>query len=214
METYINPDNTEEDMGKKVLIGTLYNADPILLATTRLGPDRLYLLVNKELHPEQKKSLKIINDSLGRVIDVKEVRIDLYDIAEIAKEVVKLIDMQPREDKIYINLTSGRKTQAFGLLFAAYARPARVKKIAYNPEEDKGSIVYLPKLSFNLTTSESEVLDSIAKHPSLSISDLAEKVGISRAMLYRNITELKNMGLIIDSDGQLKISDAGEIARL
>ena len=72
----------------------------------------------------------------------------------------------------------------------------------------------ISQLSFNLTTSESEVLESIAKNPSLSITALAEKVGISRAMLYRNIIELKNTGLVIDSDGELKISDAGEIARL
>ena len=151
---------------------------------------------------------------MGKIIDIKEVKIDVYDIPKIAKKVVEIIDMQPKDDKIYVNVTSGRKTQALGLLYGSYARPGRVKKIAYNPEEDKKAVVYLPKLSFNLTTSESEVLDSIAKNPSLSIAELADKVGISRAMLYRNIIELKNAGLVLDSDGELKISGAGEIARL
>ncbi|MBT7238190.1 CRISPR locus-related DNA-binding protein [Candidatus Woesearchaeota archaeon] len=214
MEKYINEVKSEENMGDKVLIGTLYTADPILVATHRLGPDRLILLVNEELHPKQKDALKSIKGTLGNIIDIKEVKIDVYNIPKIAKKVVEIIDMQPKDDKIYVNVTSGRKTQALGLLYAAYARPARVKKIAYNPEEDKKAVVYLPKLSFNLTTSESEVLESIAKNPSLSITALAEKVGISRAMLYRNIIELKNTGLVIDSDGELKISDAGEIARL
>ena len=35
-------------MGKKVLIATLYSPEPVILATTRLGPERLILLVDKE----------------------------------------------------------------------------------------------------------------------------------------------------------------------
>ena len=35
-------------MGKKVLIATLYSPEPVILATTRLGPERLVLLVDKD----------------------------------------------------------------------------------------------------------------------------------------------------------------------
>jgi len=44
-----------------------------------------------------------------------------------------------------------------------------------------------------------------------SIAGLAEKVGQSRAMLYRHIKELKTKGLLEDSDG-FKVTDAGRIA--
>jgi CRISPR locus-related DNA-binding protein len=214
MESYINEANNKNNMGDKVLIGTLYKADPILVATHRLGPDRLILLVNKEIHEEQEKALKSIKEILGKIIDIKVVKIDVYKIAEIAKKVVEVIDLQPSEDKIYINITSGRKTQALGLLFAAYARNKRIRKIAYNPEEDKKAVVYLPKLSYNLNPTEGGVLEAIAKNPGISIAKLAEKVKISRAMLYRNVIELKNTGLIMDMDEGLKLTDAGEIARL
>jgi CRISPR-associated protein Csa3 len=213
MENYINEDKVNDDMSNKVLIATIYSAEPVLAAANKLGPNRLILLIDEDPNKKQKESLALIKNSLGKVIDVKEVKTSVYDIVSVAKKVVELIDIQPREDAIYINLTSGRKTKALGLLFAAYARHSRVEKIAYNPEEDNNAVIYLPKLSFRLTKSQSEVLDIIAKSKDLSYSEMANKASISRAMLYRNIDDLRNMGLISAVDG-LHLTEAGEIARL
>tara|TARA_Y100000034_G_scaffold87295_1_gene104685 strand:+ start:1346 stop:1948 length:603 start_codon:yes stop_codon:yes gene_type:complete len=200
-------------MGKKVLIATLYGPEPVILASTRLGPERLILLVDKVPSGEQEKSIKIIEDSLGKVIEVKVVKTDVYDIVKVARKCVEIIDMQPKDDLIYINITSGRKTKAIGLLFASYARHDKIKKIAYNPEEDKNAVVYLPRLSFKLTESEKKVLEYIEKGKYENISDLAKKIDISTAMLYRAIDELKDKDLITTKEG-LKLTDAGMIARL
>jgi CRISPR-associated protein Csa3 len=223
METYINEEKPPiigekspeqvENMGKKVLIATLFNPEPVLLATTRLGPERIILLISKEPTKEQEVSVKLIQDSLGKVIDVKIVKIDVYDIVEVAKKVVEIIDLEPTENDIYVNITSGRKTQAIGLLLASYARHERVKKIAYNPEEDKSSIVYLPRLSFRLSDSQKKILDELGKKKYESMGDLAEKLDQSTAMLYRNIDELKDMDLVSTEKG-IELTDAGKIARL
>ena len=111
-------------MVKKVLIATLYTAEPVILATTKLGPDRLILLVDGKINKEQEKSLALIKGSLGKVIDVKTVKTDVYDIVSVAAKSVEIIDMQPKDDLVYVNITSGRKTKAIGLLFAAYAKPS------------------------------------------------------------------------------------------
>jgi CRISPR-associated protein Csa3 len=217
METLINEEKsiiTEEKMGKKVLIATLYSPEPVLLAATRLGPEILILLVDKDPDKEQEASIKLIQDSLGKVLDVKIVRTDVYNIVEVAKKAVEIIDLQAKEDHIFVNITSGRKTKAIGLLFAAYARHNRVSKIAYNPEEDKSAIVYLPRLSFHLTESQKKILIEVEKKKYDSITDLANKIDISTAMLYRAIEELKNMDLVsVEKDG-VEITDAGRIARL
>ena len=217
MENYINEPLSLNGggglMGKKVLIATLYNPEPVILATTRLGPERLILLVDKELSKEQEKSLEIIQESLGKVIEVKVVKTDVYDIVNIVTKCVEIIDLQPKDDSIYVNITSGRKTKAIGLLFAAYARHERVKKIAYNPEEDKSSVVYLPRLSFKLTESEKKVLEAIGNDTFENPTELAKKVDLSTAMLYRSLDELKDMDLISTEEG-LKLTDAGKIARL
>jgi CRISPR locus-related DNA-binding protein len=218
MDTFINEftSSFKREVGDnmaKVLIATIFSADPVLLAANRLGPDRLILLTDKKENDEQTKSFKLIKESLGRVVDVKEIKCEVYDILAVAKKAVDVIDMQPRDDKIYVNITSGRKTKALGLLFAAYARSNRIEKIAYNPEEDKNAIIYLPKLSFKLTESQKIVLEKVESHEYENYSDLAKKIGISRAMLYRNIDELRSMDLVSTEDG-LKLTDAGKIARL
>jgi len=216
MDKFINkftrPGNRGDEM-TKVLIATLYSPDPVLLAANRLGPERLILLIDKDPDETQKDSLKLIKESIGRVVDVKTVKCDVYNIVEVAKKCVEVIDMQPREDKVYINITSGRKTKALGLLFAAYARCDHIRKIAYNPEEDKNAIVYLPKMSFKLTESQKKVLEAIDKKSFKNFTDLAEQIGISRAMLYRNIDELRDMDFITTED-TLELTDAGRIARL
>ena len=81
-----------EPMGKKVLIATLYSPEPVILAITKLGPERIILLIDKESNKEQDASVKLIQESIGKVIDVKVVKTDVYNIVEIAKECVKIID--------------------------------------------------------------------------------------------------------------------------
>ena len=198
---------------KKVLIATLYKADPVILATTRLGPDRLILLIDNNPGKEQSESLELIQNSLGKVIEIKTIKTDVYDVVKVAEKCVEVIDMQAGDDLIYINITSGRKPQAIGLLFAAYARHERVKKIAYNPEEDKGSVVYLPRLSFQLTDSQKKILNYLDRNTCDNMIELSEKIGISTAMTYRAIDELKDMDLVTTENGY-KLTDAGKIARL
>jgi CRISPR-associated protein Csa3 len=197
----------------KVLIATLYSPNPVLLSATKISAERLILLIDKTPDKEQKESLKIISDSLGRVMEVKTVKIDVYDIIKTATKCVEIIDLTPKDDEVYINITSGRKTVAIGLLFAAYARSDRIKKIAYNTEEDENKVIYLPKLTFNLTESQIKVLEYISEGNFKSLMDLSNKIDISRGMLYRNVKELKDLNLI-DTDDGIKLTDAGKIARL
>ena len=194
----------------KVLIATVYGPDPVLIAANKLGPDRMILLVDKEPSKEQEKSLDLIKNSLGRVMDVKVVKTEVYDIVDIARKTVEIIDMQPKDDEIYVNVTSGRKTKAIGLLFGAYTRSSKVKKIMYYPEEKDASVVLLPILQFKLTESQKRVLEYLEDGKFDSLMQLSEKIDVSRAMLYRSIKELEEMGLVED----LKLTDAGKIARL
>jgi CRISPR locus-related DNA-binding protein len=195
----------------KVLIATLYSAEPVLFAITKLGPDKVFLLTDMEPNKEQSDAIKLIQNSLGKVIDIKAVKTEVYDIVGIAKTCVSLIDAQGKDDHIYVNITSGRKTKAIGLLFAAYARHDQVKKIAYNPEEDRNTVVYLPRLSFKLTESQKKILEKLDSGKFETVGELSEKVELSTAMLYRAVDELKDMDLVTED---LKLTDAGKIARL
>lgn len=195
----------------KVLISTLYAIDPVFLAIHQISPDRLILVLDKEPNKNQNDALKKIKDTMGKIIDIKSIRVKKYDIVSIATKVVEAIDLQPKDDLIYLSVTGGRKTQALGLIYAGYVRYKRIKRITYNIEEDKSTVI-LPILKFKLAESQKKVLEYLENcDMSKSYADLAEEVGISRAMFYRNIDELKDLDFI---DDDLKLTDAGKIGLL
>ena len=194
----------------KVLISTVYSMDSIVLCATKLSVDRIYLLVDSKPDAVQSKTVKEIESSLGKALEVKTKKISVYDIVSIAKSTAELIDVLPNDDEIFINITPARKTQALGLLFASYSRSLRIKKIFYVVEDSK-ELIQLPLLSFDVSESQLKILESI--EDAKQLTKLADELKISRAMLYRNIKDLKHKGLIEDDNG-FKLTDAGKIARL
>ena len=198
----------------KVLIATLYNPEPVLLTCTKLSPDRLILLIDEEPNQIQKDALDLIQKSVGLVLDVKIINIPVYDVVSIAKQVVGIIDLQPKDDHIYVNITAGRKTQSMGVLFGAYARSKVVKKIAYSPDESESKTIYLPILSFKMSESQHLIMTNIDKKGVKTYSDLAKATKLSTAMVYRSIEELKNLGFIEITEEGFQLTDAGRIARL
>jgi len=197
----------------KILIATLYIFEPVIAATTKISADRLILLIDHEPDETQQKSLDIIKQSLGSVLEIKTVETDVYDIVEVAKETVKIIDLLSDKDEIYIDITAGRKTKALGLLFGAYARSDRIRRIMYVKEENK-QVVNLPKLSYSITPGQHKIIEFLLKNEVRSMSEFAEKVDVSKAMLYKHIKELKDMDIIEDTTEGFKLTDYGRIVVL
>jgi len=216
-ETLIKPASELTHVGKKVLIASFYTPDPVTLAITRLGAEKVILVYDKEPNKELSEYLEAFRDHYKNVLELKEVKTDSYDIVETARRCVEVIDSLPKDDEIYVNITSGRKTRAIALLFAAYCRHDLVRKIAYNPEEDKKAIVWLPRLSFHLTESQKTILEALDSGKYGSIRDLVDKLEgkVSSAMVYRAIDELRDIDLVDVEDGKgVVLTDAGKIARL
>jgi CRISPR-associated protein Csa3 len=199
----------------KILIATLYIFEPVIAAATKISADRLILLIDHEPDETQQKSLDIIKQSLGSVLEIKTVETDVYDIVEVAKETVKIIDLLSDKDEIYIDVTAGRKTKALGLLFGAYARSDRIRRIMYVKEENK-QVVNLPKLSYSITPGQQKIIEFLLKNEVRSMSEFAEKVdvSVSKAMLYKHIKELKDMDVIEDTTEGFKLTDYGRIVVL
>jgi len=196
-----------------ILIATLYIFEPVIAAATKISADRLILLIDHEPDETQQKSFDIIKQSLGSVLEIKTVETDVYDIVEVAKETVKIIDLLSDEDEIYIDVTAGRKTKALGLLFGAYARSDRISRIMYIKEENK-QVVSLPKLSYSITPGQHKIIEFLLKNEVRSMSEFAEKVDVSKAMLYKHIKELKDMDVIEDTTEGFKLTDYGRIVVL
>lgn len=194
---------------KRLLIATLYSDEPVTVSAAKIGVDKVVLLIDENPDKKQQDSLEVVKKALGPIVET--VKTDVYDILKVAKKAVEVIDKHER-DEIYVNITSGRKTKALGLLFAAYHRSKKIKKIVYITEETKAMIV-LPKLDFGLKPTQVKVLEFIDKNGIKSMVTDAKKMGISRSMLYSTIDELKNMGLI-EEKPKIILTDAGKIGIL
>ncbi len=204
-----------------VLISSVYEIiDPIVASVSKYNIKKIILLRQKDLDKKMEVSLNKLKETFKKPNFDLEIKIieDVYSIYNVANSLVNILDALPSKDKVYLNITGGRKTLSLGLLFGAYARANKIKEIVYVTEE-KGQFVILPKLDFDLSESEKKVLEYILNcnknNCDLIITRLAEDIGLSRAMVYKVLTELENRDYITsDTENKYILTDAGKIVLL
>ncbi len=193
-----------------VLISTIYEkSDSTKLSIRDFNIQKIYFLLDKNANDKQLQSISLIKKTFGNVIEIIEKKVELYDILSVSKDIVKIIDSIRPGDKIYVDITQGRKTQALGLLLACYSRASRVENIVY--WNDKDQMTILPKFSFNVNKDEKGILIKIERD---KISSLIKSLKISKATFYRAIKKLNDEGLIKRYNGKYTLTDAGRIAIL
>lgn len=194
---------------KITLISTFYSFEPVMVAITKLSPDKLILLKNEDAADEKVQSEVTLRKTVGKVIDIDNLNTSVYDVVKIAKDTAEVIDREAAEgNQIIVNVSGGRKTQALGALFGSYARHKQIERIVYLTEEDN-EVVEIPKLNYGISTTKKQILKEL-EGGDASVKNLSIKIGISRGMTYNHIRELREMGLI-ESD-KLKITSAGQLA--
>jgi CRISPR-associated protein Csa3 len=200
-------------MSKLTLISTIYSLEPVIICVTRLSPSKIILL-SEEGAPEKKvQSEEMIEKTFKNALEVEKKYTSVYDTVRVAKDVAELIEQEhDRGSQVIVNVSGGRKPQAFGALFGAYARNDMVQRVVYVTEEDSFMIDF-PVLSFNLSETKKLILEEIQKGVS-SVPKIAATAGISKGMTYNHLRELKSMGYIADGENGYTITDAGRIASI
>ncbi len=197
-----------------VLIATFYHHYSVVACVSKFAIKEIYLLIDKTPNEEMQKSIDILDDALGSVIKIHKIKTDVYEILSVTKQCVEIIDSVTPNSEIIIDVTSGRKTKSFGLLFAAYTRPKHIKKIVYVTEETK-QIISMPKMSYILNDTESKMLHLIQKEKFANAIKLSKKLEFSRGLVYRYTRHLMEMDIIEKSDqDELKLTEFGEILLL
>lgn len=193
------------------IIATLYSYEPVIASVTKLGATDLFLLIDHNPDDVQKKAITEVKSSLGKYINIKLVKTDLYDIVSVSKESVKLIDKIAPKSRVFLNISAARKTKALGLMFAGYARASKIDKIFYVTKENK-SVVLLPKLGFNLNKSQQKILKHLnsMSHQGQTMKDVCHELNMSKSMFYKTLKELRDKGLVHNNE----ITDAGRISLL
>ncbi len=196
----------------KVMIAVLYSLESITYALSRIGTEKLILIIDSNPDAKQDKDLKTIKDSFGKFIDIKVYRTSKFDLVKLAKLTINIIDSLEPADEILINTSGSNKPFALGMLFAAYRRIRKVNRIFYYNFIQR-RFIDLPKISFEVTESQRKVLEIIKRGHYKSLGELAEKSEQSRAMLHRNLQELESLGLIRrENNKKFVLKDAGLIA--
>ncbi len=191
------------------LISTIYSIEPVMICITNFSPKRVILLREEDAPVEKTKVEQILQDTVGKFIDLEPRLTSLYDVVRIAHDTADVIENEYAHDRrVVVNVSGGRKTQALGALFGCYARHDMVERIVYVTEEDS-EVIDLPILNFGISPTKRLVLDEL-KSGETSVKKLALKIGISRGMTYNHIRELREMGFIAKNN--LKITSAGELA--
>lgn len=197
-------------MSNLTLITTLYTLDPVLVCITRLSPSKVVILTEDGAVDKKVQAENLLEATFGKVIEIQKLITSLYDPVSIAQNVADAIEKEHDVgNQVIINVSGGRKPQAFGALFGAYARSTMVKRVVYITEEDN-FIIDFPILSFNISPTKKAILEHIKQGES-AVTAIATKVGISRGMAYNHIRELKDMGYITDESG-FSITDSGRLA--
>ena len=197
----------------KLLIATIYNHYSIVSVIHKFSIDKLIILSDKEPDDTMKKSINLINDTFNKTISIKVEKIELYNILKVAEQVVDIIDGIEEKNEIYIDITSGRKPKSLGLLFGVYARSKRIKKIVY-VTDDTNEIITLPKMSYTINSTEREILNHIHNDVTITTIKLAERLDLSKAIVYRYVKVLQEIDAIEKDDEQVKLTDFGRILLL
>ena len=195
----------------KVLIATFYSIEPVMPSIHRFSPDKLILIVSDKPDETVKKNILSIRKMFSTVMKIEIVYIKQYDVYQIAKATVSLIEKEYEKDnQIYVSITGGRKTLMLGVIYGVYARDDMVTSIHYSTEENN-EFIELPKMSYDLNEMERMILEMINKDGKINVNRAAEKFGKTRGLLYLYLKKLKIKGFLNDN---FDITPAGKIALL
>jgi CRISPR-associated protein Csa3 len=195
----------------KLLVSTFYSIEPFMQGFHKFSPDHIIIVCGDDNNKELEKNLESIKKVISTVSKIEVKKLKHYDIYEIAKEMVDILDKnKPKFDEINVNITGGRKTAALGLLYGSYARKSMVNKIVYITEE-KNEVIELPKMSYNLGESKLSILEYISKFGRPEVPKLAGKMNKTRGLIYLHIKDLINDGFL---NRDMELTMAGKIALL
>lgn len=194
-----------------VLISSIYSLEPVMKGIRHVSPEKIVFIHEPDPGEELEKNMQLLRDTIGKVTEIEVEHTDLYDVVEAARTAVEIIEREAaRGNTIYINISSGRKPLALGILFGAYARNTLVKEVDYSPEEEL-EVMSLPLLSFGLSDTKRRILELIEAGMT-DIPEIGEKTGISRGMAYNHVRELRDQGFIHEKE--MRLTTSGKLAIL
>ena len=190
-----------------VLITTVFKGSAVIQAIKLFSPQRVYFLIDEPLNEIRNQTINMIKEFFP-TLDFKSISAKVYNIVDIAKETIDIIEKEKNEE-IIIHVSEGRKTMGFGLLFGAYMMSEHVKA-AYYLEEETNPPIQLPLTKLKVPDQKRKLLDLIFQGIN-DVKDIEKRLEITASTVYVHMKELRDEGFL-DKDN--KITDIGKIVLL
>lgn len=196
----------------------------VLKSVVRYGAERVYLLVLDDAlgRAEAKRILDNLEKTLG--VDVHIDYVDHLNMPQISRTVREILEKESKAgNKIYLNITSGRKPAIVGMLLAGYFSGGKVSKILYWCDSDakKETVIDVPLLNLSLENIISEqklsLLNLLNTKGDLTVQDIEDLLkDKSVPIIHQHLRELRDLGFVTVTDRTGKknvysLTDAGKV---
>lgn len=210
------------NMKKRVLITGVYSGKAIKIAIAKLSLDKLFLVLEKDYDSKKNKSctekeasVKELKGQFDKILNIELLKTDsVYNIYDIAKDVIKQIDKISAEDEILIHVSEGTKMMSFALNLAGNARKERVSGIYYIIEETN-EIIRLPSLQFpEINNSEKLILELIQDGIDTQdeiVFKLTKSKTKSKSFVYQSIKQLQKKEYVSLDNKKVSLTPLGKI---
>ncbi|MBU0460287.1 MAG: ArsR family transcriptional regulator [Nanoarchaeota archaeon] len=196
-------------MGKMaILITTIYKASSVIQAIKRFSPKKVYFVIDEPLDDVRKNSILMVKDLFPEIQYGENIKTKIYDIVNIARECIKTIEKE-KENKIFVNISEGRKTMSIGVLFGSYVMKKYIDSVYYIMEETNQPI-QLPLIDLKVSEKKEMILKAIEKGLD-SVTELEKEVDIKASNLYVHLKELRDGGFLTKDT---KLTEMGKIVLL
>ena len=198
-------------MKNATMIATFSSLPGLMAGIKDFFPSKLILVVGRNESAENEfiGNETMLKKTFGSITDISRVEVeDEKDAYTVAKKVLELIGKEKgKGNEVILNVCEGSKTQPISLLLAAYAAGKSVRKILYTTL-NRNEIVQIPRMGVKLSKSKKSLLLVIANNPGMNISRISRKIKKTRAIIYRHLNELEELGLVNDG---YEITEAGRL---
>lgn len=196
---------------KNTLIATVWFDDSIKLAVKQLNISKLILLEDEKPKDQQQKMIQDLTNFYKNIVEIKIEKIPKYDILEIVKKCMNIIEEESKESIVYVDVTQGKRTQFLGILFATYKKFEKVKQIIYAKEvgEKEYELMYLPKLKF--THTDQKILQAMQEGKTKNQIFEGENKLVSKGTYYTKMNELEQQGFVEKKGTEYSLTESGKI---
>ena len=199
------------------MISTIYSGNAVKYAITKLSPDIVILVIEKNLDEirddenveKKRRAIKGLKTFFDETLEIQYLEVKSLYIYEITKDIVNKIDSIKEDIEIVMHISEGRKPLSFGLTFAAYLRKKRIKGVYYIIEE-RNEILKFPLFNFPVNEIQKELLQLVSKDNE-DVESLIKNSKKSRSVVYQYIKDLEENGFIDRVNGTIRITELGKM---